>query len=229
MHSIVMVFNLYHSPASSSVKTSVSVNPESITDDFELPASELSGESLVNVSTDVPCNSLVTTPTDTIVSDSSDNLTTISAPSQGNKVKAAGWDFNVENVNSFISPMSLSSASYTPTITTTGKGRNRSWMLNYPALCFLMNGKYYSDYTGVCGMMGIPFMSQPQWDKLVAWLGEHVTELALNTCKQVRQEIIDRGDQSHLKVAFDGFYLTRGHHSNNSSATIHDIITDKII
>ena len=32
-----------------------------------------------------------------------------------------------------------------------------------------------------------------------------------------------------MKVAFDGFYLTRGYHSNNSSATIYDIVTDKII
>ena len=169
MHSIIMVFDLYHSLVSSSVKTSVSVDPESISDDFELAASELSGESLVNVLTDVPCNSSVATPTDTIVNDSSDNLTV--AISHGNKVidllKTAGWDFNLENVSSFITPISLSSASYTLTNTTTGKERNRSWMLNYPALCFLINGKYYSDYTGVFRMMGILYMSQTQWDKLV--------------------------------------------------------------
>ena len=45
----------------------------------------------------------------------------------------------------------------------------------------------------------------------------------------MHQQIIDRGDQSHLKVSFDGFYLTRGHHSNNSSAMMHDIVTDKIV
>ena len=28
------------------------------------------------------------------------------------------------------------------------------------------------------------------------------------------------------KVSFDGFYLTHGHHSNNSTATLHDISTD---
>ena len=54
----------------------------------------------------------------------------------------------------------------------------------------------------------------------MAWLGEHVTELVLATCKQVHQQIIDRGDQSQLKVAFDGFY---------SSATIHDTVSDKIV
>ena len=143
----------------------------------------------------------------------------------------AGWDFNLENVNTFSSPVSLCNVSHIPGITSaaTGKGRHRSWMLNYPALCFLVNGKYYSDYAGIFGMMGIQYMSQPQWDKMVAWLGENVTELALASCKQVRQQIIDRGDQCQLKASFDGFYLTRGHHSNNSSATMHDIVTDKIV
>ena len=67
-----------------------------------------------------------------------------------------------------------------------------------------------------------------QWDKVVTWLGENVTELALVSCKPVRQQITDRGDQSQLKVLVDGFYLTRGHCSN-SSATINDIVTDKIV
>ena len=59
-------------------------------------------------------------------------------------------------------------------------------------------------------------------------VGENVAELALAFCKQVCQQIIDRGDQCQLKASFDGFYLTRGHHSNNCSATMHDIVTDKI-
>ena len=72
-------------------------------------------------------------------------------------------------------------------------------------------------------------MSQPQWNKVVAWLGKNVRELALVSCKQVCQQIIDRGGQCHLKVSFDGFYLTGGHHLNNSSTTMHDIVTDKIV
>ena len=31
-----------------------------------------------------------------------------------------------------------------------------------------------------------------------------------------------RGDKERWKTTFDGFYLTRGFHSNNSSATLHD-------
>ena len=60
----------------------------------------------------------------------------------------AGWDFNLENiVNTLSSPVSLCSVSHTPGITTTatGKGQHHSWMLNYPTLCFLVNGKYYSE------------------------------------------------------------------------------------
>lgn len=45
-------------------------------------------------------------------------------------------------------------------------------------------------------MMGILYICQPQWDKVIAWLGEHVTELTLASCKQVCQQIINRGDQS---------------------------------
>ena len=82
---------------------------------------------------------------------------------------------------------------------------------------FLGEWEVLHDYAGIFGMMGIPYMSQTQWDKVVAWLGEHVTELALASYKQVRQQIIDRGDQSQLKASF------QRHHSNNSSATMHDI------
>ena len=38
-----------------------------------------------------------------------------------------------------------------------------------------------------------------------------------------------RGDQDKLEVMFDGFYLTRGHYSNNASATMHDAKTGNII
>ena len=68
----------------------------------------------------------------------------------------------------------------------------------------------------------------PAASRLIVSMGKYVTELALASCKQVCQQIIDRGDQCQLKVSFDGFYLTRGYHSNNS-ATMHDIVTDKIV
>ena len=62
----------------------------------------------------------------------------------------------------------------------------------------------------------------------MTWFEENVTELALASCKPVHQKITDRGDQSQLKVLVDEFYLTRGHCSN-SSTTINDIVTDKIV
>ena len=58
-------------------------------------------------------------------------------------------------------------------------------IVNHPALCFLVNGKYSSDYAGIFGMIGIQYTSKPQWNKVMAWLGEYVTELALASCKQV--------------------------------------------
>ena len=38
----------------------------------------------------------------------------------------------------------------------------------------------------------------------------------------------ERGDDRKWIASFDGFYLTRGHYSNNASATLHDFITSDI-
>ncbi len=40
--------------------------------------------------------------------------------------------------------------------------------------------------------------------------------------------IVGRGDSTKWIASFDGFYLTRGHYSNNASATLHDYITGDI-
>ena len=47
--------------------------------------------------------------------------------------------------------------------------------------------------------------------------------------QEARTEAVRRGDKSSLHIQFDGFYLTPGHYSNNSSATVHDAKTGKII
>lgn len=44
----------------------------------------------------------------------------------------------------------------------------------------------------------------------------------------MQQRIIERGDDKKWVASFDGFYLTRGHYSNNSSATLHDHSTNDI-
>ena len=59
-------------------------------------------------------------------------------------------------------------------------------------------------------------------------LEEFVTNLAEWSCSQVRNEIMKRGDTKERVASFDGFYLTRGHYSNNSSATLHDHSTGKV-
>ena len=104
----------------------------------------------------------------------------------------------------------------------------KSWELNYPALAFLVNGGYYADYAGIIGMMGLPVMHHTTWDNLVTWVGTHVEQLANWSCDQVRADIVKRGDKVQWTASFDGFYLTRGHHSNNSSATLHDVESDRI-
>ena len=44
----------------------------------------------------------------------------------------------------------------------------------------------------------------------------------------MRADIEKRGDRSQWMAGFDCFYLTRGHHSNNTSATLHDVYSDRI-
>ena len=41
--------------------------------------------------------------------------------------------------------------------------------------------------------------------------------------------IVQRGDAKKWVASFDGFYLTRGHYSNNASATIHDFKSGDIM
>ena len=53
-------------------------------------------------------------------------------------------------------------------------------------------------------------------------------QLAEWSCDQVRADIVKHGDKDQWTARFDGFYLTRGDHSNNSSTTLHDVESDHI-
>ena len=44
-----------------------------------------------------------------------------------------------------------------------------------------------------------------------------MTMLTKWSCSQVQEAIIYRGDRTKWVASYDGFYLTRGHYSNNSS------------
>ena len=109
------------------------------------------------------------------------------------------------------------------------KFRPMSWLPNYLLLYFFLNGEYYKDYEHVLGKLGIGSLSKPQWQRVVRWVHPFVKRLAIWSCSEVKREIIRQGDQSNLKIMFDGFYLTRGYHANNASGTIHDEETGKII
>ena len=145
---------------------------------------------------------------------------------------SAGWDFTATEYTSSVMPATIRitrHGEHTPKIQSSHiTGPAPSWEINYPALSFLLNGQYYSDYHATFGLMGLPVMSGKTWDKLVSWLGKHVEALAKKPCEQVQQRIIDRGDKLNWTASFDSFYLTRGHHSNNCSATLHDHSSDKI-
>ena len=135
----------------------------------------------------------------------------------------AGWDFSMLRDSA-----TITTNTEVPKIAHTRSGIAPSWDLNYPALVSLMNGQYYVEYHGIFGMMGTPVMSEVTWNKVIGWLGKNVKELADISCNQVRQKVVERGEKFSWVASYDGFYLTRGHHSNNSSGTLHDVASDKI-
>ena len=145
---------------------------------------------------------------------------------------AAGWDYTLTNHTSNIFPVGIriiNNSEYTPAIEYCHlTGQAPSWELNYPVLSFLMNGQYYTEYQSIFNLMGLPVMSDTAWNKVVVWLGSHVEALAKSSCEQVQKRITDHGDKLQWMASYDGFYLTRGHHSNSCSTTLHDYSTDKI-
>ena len=44
----------------------------------------------------------------------------------------------------------------------------------------------------------------------------------------VRDDVVARGDQGKWTASYVGFYLTRRYHSNNSTSTMHDVVSHKI-
>ena len=106
--------------------------------------------------------------------------------------------------------------------------RGKSWLPNYMMLAFMMNGQLFAEYQRVVSMLGLPCCSDTHWQGTISWLGTHVERLAEWSCEQVRKQIENRGDKEKWVASYDGFYLTRGHYSNNSSATLHDYASGSI-
>ena len=96
------------------------------------------------------------------------------------------------------------------------------WRQCYPVFSFLMSGHLHSEYQQLGGLLGLPSCSNTQWSRIVKRLEGFVTDLMEWSCSQVQNEITKRGDDKEWMASFDCFYLTRGHYSNNSSATLHD-------
>ena len=175
---------------------------------------------------------------DTLLTDESSTATISVVPDGTDYIQKArdlisddGWDFAaiVDSAKTFEDKISLLNAtSYQPELRWSNKGKQPSWTLNYTVLSFLLNGQNYVEYSSIIGMMGLQVMSQSRGNTIISIIGPHVDSLATKSCQQVRDQIIAKGDKLSWKASFDGFYLTRGHHSNNSSATLHDISIDKI-
>lgn len=146
------------------------------------------------------------------------------------EVSEVGLPFDKENIEKFITKTSIHLQKVIPEGTTAPQVHNTtcSWDLNYTALSFIMNGHLYADFTRVAGMLGIPHCSSKQWLRIITKLEKHVEDLAEWSCERVRERVKQRGDDQEWVASYDGFYLTRGHHSNNSSATLHDYATGDI-
>ena len=105
----------------------------------------------------------------------------------------------------------------------------KTYLTNYILLAFIVCGQYYKDYDHVMGTLGISHFSEKQWIRVIEWIAPEVEKITNCSVDQARKIIRARGDEKKLEVMYDGFYLTRGHYSNNASATMHDAKTGNII
>lgn len=103
-----------------------------------------------------------------------------------------------------------------------------SWNQYYPVLPFLLNGHLHAQYQKLSAMLGLPSCSNTQWHRIIERLEKHTTKLAEWSCEKVREAVKSRGEDKKWTASYDGFYLTKGHYSNNSSATLHDFATGGI-
>ena len=131
-----------------------------------------------------------------------------------------GLAFDVSTLSQFVQDASV--RIQTSGVTLHVHDSTWSWNQHYSVLSFLLNGHLHAEYTKLSGWLGLPPCGKSQWQRIIERLEPHVTELAEWSCKTVRERIEKRGDKDKWVASFDGFYLTRGHYSNNSSATIHD-------
>ena len=89
------------------------------------------------------------------------------------------------------------------------------------ALSFLVSGQYFKDYHKILWTLSLDQVNSTRCGiHIDEWLAPFVKQIADWSVKEARTEAIQRKNQSSLHIQFDGFYLTRGHYSNNSSAQL---------
>ena len=95
--------------------------------------------------------------------------------------------------------------------------RPRSAIRNLVALSFHVNGQITTKFSGLSvWITSVPLSGSI----LLNGLHRFVKRIANWSVQEARTEAVLRGDKSTLHIQFDGFYLTHGHYSNNSSANI---------
>jgi len=124
--------------------------------------------------------------------------------------------------------LSLAAGASPPCIVGKSQGKSKSWLLKYSVLLLLMNSQLFAEYRRIANMLGCPPCSDTHWKNIIGWLSEHVTTLAEWFCEQVQESVRAHGHQEAWVASYDGYYLTRGHHSNNSSATLYDYSTRNV-
>ena len=105
----------------------------------------------------------------------------------------------------------------------------KSWIPNLVILSYMATGQYYKDYNHTMQTLGLPTITERQWINTIQKLSKVMSTLADWSCGEVRKQIEARGDQKKVESMYDGFWLTKGYHSNNASATLHDQKSKKIM
>ena len=191
--------------ASESIALGQTVSEPTLSDFEEIIACASQGTQVIQASTEVTPETV-----EAIKSNSDNDTDTVGLLSKVNSIiSSLAIPLEIEG---FIHSSKLSLKQSGPQLQMHG---TTSWDRHYT---FLLNGQLYAEYDRLSGMLGLPSCSDTTWRRIVEGLEEHVTELAEWSCKHVREAIKTRNDHHKWVASFDGFYLTRGHHSNNSSS-----------
>jgi len=109
-----------------------------------------------------------------------------------------------------------------------GKTKEKRWLPTFVSLNYLLSGHYYHDYQKTLLSL-TNGLSETSFLRLISWCSEQLEDFFQLKLKEARDEIKKEGKHLDWKCSGDGFYHIRGHHSNNSSAALIDLETNKVL